>query len=190
MKYFIPRYEHWYMYMLHYPSRYRCYVTLLIFLAIVGSWYIMLYCPFKRSIGYYINTNVSLRAQMQEQGKAQELCSTLSKSIKGLERDLHAYQAVPLDSNELITYAATQAISANLLLTTCATEPIIDHGWCQIHPIIIDVHGPLNAVVQWLKTVSAKTKLISVPSAAITRTDQAMVQCSATIAYLNVRSIS
>ena len=76
------------------------------------------------------------------------------------------------------------------LLTTCVAEPIIDHGWYQMQPMIIDLQGPLIAIIQWLKTVSAKTKLVSVPSVSISKIDHVLARCSAMTCGMLVRSIS
>ena len=131
-----------------------------------------------------------MRNQIIEQEKAQNLCSTLSKSVKGFEKCLQAYQSVPLNPNELITYVVTQANNANISLISCMAEPVVDHGWYQMQPMIIDVQGPLGSIVQWLKTISGKTKLLSVPSIAITKIDQSCVRCSATISSMCIRTVS
>ena len=190
MKYFMPRYHHWYMNMVHYPSRYRYYMTLLVLIAFVGFWYGLLYRPFNRAISSYVRKNLTLRNQLQEQAKLQELSSSIAKSITGLERDLRAYQAAPLDANDLITYIVKQAINAHLLVATCITEPVVDHGWYQLQPMVIDVAGPLIAIIQWIKTVSAQTKLLSVSSLSIARVDQSLVRCSTKICCMSVRTIS
>ncbi len=190
MKYFVPQYHHWYMHMAHYSSRCRYCFTLLGILVVVSFWYLALYRPFNKSINYYIHTNSSMRVQMQEQDKAKELSSVLSRSIKGLEGDLCAYQTGAIDPDGQITFIAQQAISANLYLETCVTEPIVDYGWYQVQPITVSVRGSLSAIVQWLKAVAAKTKLLSMPSLSLTMLDQTIMRCSATISSINIASIS
>lgn len=189
MKISIAKYRHLYLKIARYPKRYRYYITLLMLCAIISPWYIFLYRPVKHSINYYANTKNTLGAQIQEQKKAQESIITLGKSIKGLEQDLRTHKTSAIDSNELIIFIAQQATHANLFLESCTAESIVDHGWVQSQPILVNVQGPISAVSQWLGSIATKTKTLSIDSLSITKIDQTLVRCSIICSYLKITNI-
>ena len=189
MKFFFQQSRQLCLYMAQFPARYRYYFTLLIILAIIGSWHIFLYRPIKHSISYYTHTKNILCAQIQEQQKAQDSSLTISKTIKGLEQDLQSYKTSAVNSNELIMFIAKQAAHANLFLANCTAEPFIDHGWFQAQPILIGLQGPPGAICQWLGALSTKTKLLSASSLSITSISPNMIRCSAVISNISITNI-
>jgi Tfp pilus assembly protein PilO len=169
--------------------RYRLYVTLLLVFGIVSCWQVLLYRPLNHSIRYYGKKNDAASAQLQELERVQAQCSELSKTINGYERDLKAYQAATLDSNEFLAFVVKHAMLTRLYLVTCMAEPVMNHGWCQSHSLRIDVQGSFNDIVVWLKAISDKSRLISLPSVSIAQAKQGIVQCSTTISCLNIQGM-
>jgi Tfp pilus assembly protein PilO len=175
------KYQKWYATLVHYPRRYRLYLTLLILLALVSFWQILLYKPFNRAIQFYRAKNKSFQGMLQESNNAQLQNVILSKTIQGLQQDLKGYQTQMQDVNEVVALVVKEARQNNLVLLTCRTEPLSDHEWYQAQSICIEIQGSLSDIMQWVKKLSEGSKLLSMPSVSITQVDKTTVRCSATI---------
>jgi hypothetical protein len=178
-----------YRMLIQYPLRYRLYVTVLVILGLVSCWQVLVYRPLNYSISWYTRKNSILRLKLEELSKAQEGEKLLSRSINDHERDLKEYQATVMSADELVAFVVKQALTTHLSFLMCMAESVNDHGWYQMNSLRVDVQGPLGNVIQWLKAVSSKTSLISMPSISVSQSDPSLVKCSATLSCLNVRII-
>lgn len=180
MKYGL-RCQKWYAVLVHYPRRYRLYLTLLILLLLVSFWQIVLYKPFNHAIQFYRAKNKNFQNMMQELGNVQKQNVMLSKNIQGLQQDLKIYQAQIQDVNDVVTFVIREAIQNNLVLLTCRTEPLSDHEWYQAQSIHIEVQGMLSDLTQWLKKLSDTSKLLPVHSVSIAQVDKNTIRSSVVI---------
>lgn len=189
MKYRL-KYQNWYKALVHYPKRYRFYLTLLMLLALVSIWQVLLYRPFNRAIQFYRAKNKNFQSMTQELNNVQQQSVILSKNIQGLQRDIDGYQAQIQDVNEVMTSVIKEATQNNLILLTCVTEPCRDHAWYQLQSMRIEVQGTLGDLAQWFKKISDRSKLLSVSSVAAVQIDHVVVRCSATIQSIRIRTVA
>lgn len=181
--------QRWYKILVHYPKRYRLYLTVVASLVLVCLWQLILYRPFGRAIHYYQTKNKNFQSMVQELQSAQQQTAVLTKNIQGLRHDLTKYQAQAHDVNGIMAAAIKEAIRNNLVLKSCAAEPLSEQGWHQSQAVRVEVQGALGNVAQWLKKISDVSTLFSVSSVAMVQVDQAVVRCSAILQIMHVRTL-